>query len=357
MAYTGTYTISDLLASDAANQTIQEFGEETLAEIVQEDLRLLNERVNEQMSRYVQIVTRKEDRHARYGTSVDDQMTEVDEFGKVPTSKQQPGQTVGFPLRKYGFAVGWTRDYMLQATVQDLIVALTASQRAYVNRLQRELQRAIYLSTNYTYADRFVDKIDLAVKRLVNADGASIPNGPNGETFSGATHTHYTANSGWDNTALGSAVSDLTEHGHTSGVQMIINIANQAAVEALSDFTAYADPRLTYRATDTTTRTLDLNNIGNRAIGIFKEAEVWVKPWALASYALITAVDDPEKPLKMRQHNVSSVRGLRIAAQNETYPIRADEFEAYLGFGVWSRTNGVVHYAGSGTYADPTIAS
>jgi hypothetical protein len=351
----GTFTISDLQAVN--DVSILEFGEETIAEVVQRDLQRFNAQVDAALSLLADPITDKADRLARYGTSVNGDMVELDEMGRPAAKKSKPGVNVGFPLRKYGFAAGFTRDYMLQRTPADVAVVVTTAQKAYWRRIRLEIQRALHLSANYTFVDRFVDDVSLPVKRLVNADSAEIPDGPNGETFTAASHTHYDANNGWDNTALTTSIANLTEHGHTDNVVMAINKADESAVRALASFEAYLDPRVTHNtAANEAQSRLQMSNTGDRAIGIFGDAEVWVKPWAIDNYAIIFASGDAGKPLKFRQHNAPGMRGLRLAATIDDYPLRADIFEAYLGFGVWTRTNGVIHYAGGASWTDATIA-
>ena len=362
MSTTGTYTIGDLLI--IGNVNISEFGEDTVAEVLNRDIRLFNSRVVDMMSQLASPITELKDRLARYGTSIDGDMIELDEFGQPPAQKETVGVNVGFPLRKYGFAVGWTRDYMLNRTPADAAIATTNAQKAYLRALHKELRRAVFYSTNFDFIDKFTDKLSLPVKRFVNADGAAIPEGPNGETFDGSTHTHYLgATAAWSGASDAQRTADVTalidtvvEHGHVQGVRVYINKAQEVNVRALTGFSAYVDPRIVYRASDTPGRTLDLTNSGNRAIGIFEEAEVWVKPWIPANYIFCFATGS-ERPLKFRQHHIAGVRGLRVAFEMDDYPLRAELMETYFGFGTWTRTNGACLRTNDTSWADPTITS
>lgn len=353
MAHSGAYTIDDLL--DVRHQTVDEFGEDTVAEVVLEDLRILNEQIEEQLSFFAMPITEKADRQGIYGTSTSDEMVEIDELGRTTATKVLPGQTVGFPLRKYGRAVGFTRDYFANATVRDFVQHFVTLQKGYHTALQRQIREAIYTPTNSTWIDRFVDNVSLNVKAFLNADGADIPNGPNGETFDGSTLTHYLANNGWNNAFLIAAVDKLTDHGHTNYPVIIIHKSDQTTVEGLANFTKYADDRLIYVATDRTGRTLDRMNTGNRPIGIFHDAEVWVKPWGINDHPFIFDAASPEKPLKFRQHHVASLRGFRLAAQFDDYPLRCDIVEAYFGMAPWTRSNGVVVDFGAASYTKPSF--
>lgn len=357
-ANTGTHDIATLLA--ARFTSAAEFGIDTIARVLQADLQAWNAMVSEMVSDFCENTT---DRQRKYGTSVNGDMMEVDEYGRAPTQRALPGATVGFPLRLFQFNLGWTAKYLETATPADLATAQLNAQKAHWRAIQREIKKAVYLSSNYTFNDHLVDKIDLSVKRFVNADGAAIPDGPNGETFDGSSHTHYDANSGWSATVLTNSINDVIEHGHGGEVRVNINKGDETSVRALTGFTAYPDPRLVFPSlpassgttSNLTAQTLDISRLDNRAIGIFAGAEVWVKSWAIQNYAYISDVATPEKGLAFRQRTQTSLQGLRLAASLPDHPLYVDVMEAEFGIGVWTRTNGAVLYVGAGTYADPTI--
>jgi hypothetical protein len=134
-----------------------------------------------------------------------------------------------------------------------------------------------------------------------------------------------------------------------------VNFADVATVTALTGFVA-ATQQGVVQATSVATTVEGTNaaNQYNRFLGMYGASEVWVKPWAIANYAFTWDAADPVKSLAIRQDNVAN-QGLRIAAELDLYPLRADYYEADFGIGVWSRTNGAVLYFASGTYASPTI--
>lgn len=348
---TGTYDISTLLA--VRFQSAAQFGLDTIQRVLEADLQAHNAIVTQMVSDLCEVTT---DRQRKYGSSVAGEMVEVDEYGRSVTQNPVSGDTVGFPLKLFQFALGWTSKYLEVATPADLAEGTIAAEQAHLRAIQRELKRAIYLSANYTYNDHLVDRVDLAVKRFVNADGAKIPNGPNGETFDGATHTHYDGNAGLTAAVLSACISDVIEHGHGGAVKLAISKTNEAAVRALSGFTAYPDPRIVFRASDTPGQTLDISRLDNRAIGIFDGAEVWVKSWAIAGYAFAWDAASPKKPLAFRQRAQGSLQGLRIAAELSTFPLIAKYMEAEYGIGVCTRTNGAVLDFVNAAYTDPTIS-
>ncbi|MFZ6029958.1 MAG: hypothetical protein ACOYYS_19770 [Chloroflexota bacterium] len=348
---TGTYDISSLLA--VRFQSAVEFGLENIRRALENDIAAHNVIVNQMVSEMCEMTT---DRLRVYGTSADGEMIEVDEYGRAPTQATETGATAGFPLRLFQFNVGWTEKWLQTNSPADMATRLLSAQQAHLRAIQREIKRASYLSANYTFQDHLVDKADIPVKRFVNADGARIPNGPNGELYDGATHTHYDGIAALTAAALKSSINDVIEHGHGSAVRVAINKADETTVRALSGFVAYPDPRIIYRASDTPGQTLDISRLDNRAIGIFEGAEVWVKPWAIANYAFVWDAGTPNKPLAFRQRTATGLQGLRIAAQNSAYPLYAQFLEAEFGIGVWTRTNGAVLYFANAAYTDPTIS-
>lgn len=351
-ATTGTHTIEDLL--DVEHQSVAEFGLSTVEEVLQRDLQE-HRNLTEEMVQ--ELAEPTEDRQRIYGAGGNTEMEEVDEYGRGTTQEDHKSGEVAFPLRKFLHDVGWSDDYEVNATPADMAQAMLNAEKADVKKIREQMKRAIFLSSNYTYEDHLIDKVSLDVKRLLNADGAPIPEGPNGKTFNASTHTHYNAESGLSNGGLRDSVLDLTHHGHSDEVRMYINQADASAVKGLPDFKPLVDSRLTLRDDQNEPRQqLDVSMpSNNRPIGIFNAALVWIKPWVPENYQFITDVADEDKPLCYRQHENGSMQGLRLAAEIRDYPLNIDNMEHYFGFGVWTRTNGVVHYIGNGTYEDPSL--
>lgn len=355
---TGTHTVADL--QSITTQTAVDYGLDAINDVLQADLAAHNAVVD---SMVMDLAETSTDRERIYGASADATMLRSDEYDRGVTVKAGAGSNVGFPLYKFVKDVGWTRDYMLQATPAQIANTVLAIQTAHVRAIRAELQRAIFGATNYTVRDEFqAPQINLAVKRLVNADSASIPNGPNGETFNAATHTHYDFLDGASPTAaaLLALAEDVIEHGHGNRLVIAINRAAEAAVRLLTGFSPYLDPRLTLGTqANQATQRLDISRIDNRAIGLLGPAEVWVKSWVPAGYAFAYDAGSPMKPLVYRQHPVPGIRGLRVVAEIEDYPLYARVMDAYFGFGVYTRTNGaVLYYAGSASaYVEPTFSA
>lgn len=348
---TGTHDIAFLLATQ--NVTAIEFGLDRIQEILARELAAHNQIVTSLVGDLATFTT---DRQRRYGTSVNGDMYEVDEYGRAPTQRAQLGDTVGFPLKLFQYAIGWTQKWFDVHTPADMAIATQAAQRAHLRMYSREIKRAFMLSGNYTFNDFLVDHVDLSVKRLVNADSANIPEGPNSEVFDGTAHTHYIGEASLTAAFLTSLVNDVVEHGHGQRVMIAISKTDEAAVRALTGFVAYTDPRLVLQTTEAPAQRLDITRLDNRAIGIFAGGEVWVKSWMLANYIFVWDAGSPP-PLVVRQRTSTSMQGLRLAGTNRAFPLYAEYMEAEFGIAVWNRTNGAVLYFANATYADPTITS
>jgi len=351
----GTLDVGSLYAAN--NLTVAQVGVPVVAGMLKQDLAAHNLLMQDTVGAMAKPTT---ERVVPYGGARGGEMIEADEYGRVPTQKISGQSFAGLPLRKYQYALGWTEEFMLRKTPQELQTQQDAIKDAHMRAMTRDFKRALFLSTNYDWTDMFKDNMTLPVKRLANADGSIIPLGPNGETFDGSTHTHYTASSGLTAAALKAVADNVVEHGYSANVQVVINKADEATVRgfATTDFQPYTDPRIAYRVTDTTAKTLDLSRTDNRAIGILVKtgAEVWVKPWAIANYAVAWDAGAAEKPLAFRQDPSPGLQGLYIAAQFNAFPLTAEWMQAYFGFGVVNRLCAAVGYFGGATYTDPTIS-
>ncbi|HEU4588147.1 MAG TPA: hypothetical protein VFS11_05850 [Gemmatimonadales bacterium] len=349
---TGSLTITDLLANNQT--TARAFGMDTIIEVIRRDLETHNRLIDQAVSQFAEVST---DSLRMYGTSDNGEMQELDENGRATTQKITGGVNCGFPLRKYGYAFGGTRDFLEAATPRDIARRVIAAEKAHAKGVMRGLKRAVYTATNSTFTDRLqAPVVALPVRAFVNADSNDIPEGPNGQAFDGSSHTHYLGAASLSASTLLSLHDTVLEHGlGVSGkLVLVISATDRTAVEALTGFRAYPDPRVTYRATDTNTATIDLVKMDDLAIGTFHAAEVWVKPWAIANYVAALVLDADEKPLVMRTRPGGS--NLKLDAQIEAQPLQAEYATAHYGFGVWNRTAGGVLYFANATYASPTIS-
>lgn len=349
----GIYDIQSLLAIKF--QSVKAFGLNTIQDVIQRDLEMHNQLVTDMVGSLCETTT---DAQRTYGTSSQNSMQEVDEYGRANTVRMDVGDTVGFPLRRYQYALGWTADWFSKKTPGDMAQIVVDSEAAHKREIVTQIKRAIFLSSNYTFRDHLVDYVSLNVKRFVNADSARIPNGPYGLTFDGSTHTHYLGATSLSTTLMDAAILSLLEHGLGGNVKVAFNYANEAAVRGLTGFTPYLDQRIVTPASsrDVTNSTLNVTSLYDRAIGLYGAAEVVIKPWVPAGYFFMWDDNPSAKPLAFRQQEATDLQGLRIPATFDAFPLHAEYMQAEFGIGVWNRTNGVVgKFTASGsTYEDPT---
>ncbi len=350
----GTLSVTDLLA--ATGQTIANFGEDNAFQAINEGLAAHNRVVQSMVGELISVTS---ERLGRYGTVSDGEMIEIDEFGAPDTQKLAAGANVGWPLRKQSYAIQWTRTYMLTHTPAELAAQFDGAAAADIRRIRRDIARAWFTPTNnLTYVDALTDRAVLPIRAFLNADGAGIPYGPNGETFDGATHTHFLGTASLVAANVVSLIETVVEHGAGGAVRLYINRAQEAAVRAMANFVAYTDARIINGANVTSANgSLDQANLVNRAIGVFDSAEVWVKPWVPANYMAVADVSTPMKPLRLRTRT-GTLQGLgafRIEADHEHYPLRAQTMEREYGIAAWTRWNGAALQTNNATYTNPTI--
>lgn len=353
MPYGTLYTLDALKATSGA--TVAEIGEDQVFAGLETARQAHNRIFNEMMAEFVETGT---DMLRRWGGPDTMVMDELDQFGIPDAQKVTAGATVGFPLREYGVTVQWTRDYLEVTSASELASNFTAAMDGDLNRARINIKKALYTATdNLTYKDNKVYGYTLPLKALINADSDPIPAGPNGETFDGSTHTHYVGTASLVAADVVAVLELVLEHYSSGEPVLVINRAQEAAIRAMTaNFTAVTYANVIPATNANVGRgTQDAVQLYNRLIGFFNGAEVWVKPWAQASY-IFAYVRGAPKPLYMRIRNEN--RGqFRIVAELEAHPLRARALEREYGIGVWNRVNGAVLYTASGTYASPTITA
>lgn len=360
----GTLNTLDTLASNF--QTVAQYGEDRAYEDFARLLDAHNMLVNEMLNSFVNRTT---ERLARYGAGSIMNMEQLDENGSPHPQKVRAGSNVGFPLNLYGIGIQWNRKYFQNAKVAEFAGQITAMFAGDIANVAIQIKKALLTGTNYNSTDSLVDNLGntglgnnvlLPVKALVNADGAEIPVGPNGEVFLGS-HTHYLgATSGGTLAAadVTGLINTVVEH-FAAGTPMIyINRADEANFRALSGFVGYTDVRVVGATTapQAPGKPLSPTSIYNRAIGVYQGAEVWVKPWIPQWYIFCYLAGEPA-PLMMRERTPGS-GVLTLVAEEERHPLRAKMWEREFGIGVWNRTNGaVLYYNATGSYVAPTITT
>lgn len=346
----GTHDMNSLLAM--TNTTALEIGFDTTAQILAEDLANFNTQVDEMLADFVETT---QDRSRTYGASQDGAWYEADEYTRGPTQRATGGYPVGFPLKRFQTATGWTRDWIEAATGADIAQKQNTVKKGYVLKLRRDLATSVFNPTNYDFIDVFGKNVQtLKVKALINADSTAMQQGPNGEVFDGSTHTHYNANATLTAAAVQANIDDIVEHGFSS-VVTYINQANATAFAALTGFSPLLDVRQ-FNIADTTTfpnGQLEVQKLDNKQIGLFGGGPVWIKPWVPANYAVSFDTSTPVKPLVRRIRHINP--GVRTIATLGAHPLSAEYYEDHYGFGVWNRLAMAVLQFNNASYSAPTL--
>src|SRR6476469_8579681 len=113
----GTLSVLDTLAA-IQNTTVAIYGVNNAYEAISMALDAHNRLVNDMLTDLVEITT---DNLRSYGGGTSGRrMQELDEWGAPDTQKTTAGIDVGFPLRIYGDALGWTDTWMQAHSPADL---------------------------------------------------------------------------------------------------------------------------------------------------------------------------------------------------------------------------------------------
>lgn len=367
-------TLNPLLLSQAS---VLDFGEGQAYEAIAADLIAWNALIQEELAFLAEMT---DDVTRVYGGTQAGQMLEGDEFSDPDSQKVSQGYAISFPLRRGEYKVAFTRDYLATNSAAQLAAQYDAAKLGDLQRMQRKFQEAIFYPVSRpitlpngspnpnAYTERLVKPlISLPLFPFLNADGAPVPSGPNGETFDPATHTHYMA-SNWGaggSTAitrdgdLQAACNNLIEHKITGRLVIFINYAQAATVRAMPSFVPLVemDTRPGSDLTVSTLPALDPRNFNNRRIGTFLGFEVWIKPWIFPGFLVPMALGDSSgRPLVWRHRKNRLWADFTLFYKDDDAKLRADLMIRDGGCSVWQRHMGVVLYTLQATYTSPVPA-
>jgi hypothetical protein len=349
----GTMTTIDSLRY--SQSTVLNFGEDRVYDAVQREIDALNAQIAEATGAFVE---RTQDKLRRYGATTNMQMKPVGQGGIPPVQKAGiPANNLGFPLYNFALGIQWTKIAFKRLTVREVARQTDAATTADKRRVMYEFKNALFLPTNRTVRDELTEEsaLDIPVKALLNADGMTIPNGPDNEVFDGTVHTHYLFTAAFIAANLSSLIDTVVEHFADGEVQVYINRAQAPTVRGFTGFVPYDDARLLNRQT-----TLqagpggNLFRLNNQPIGYFGAAEVWIKPWVPANYVVCLNIGSTDKVLAWRTYDQGS-GNFGLVFQDENFPLRADFFAREFGIGANARHGAAVLYTGGGAYVAPTL--
>jgi hypothetical protein len=345
----GTLTTLDTLKS-LRNTTVAQYGEDRAYEAVAALLAAHNAIMNDMVQSLCEFTS---DRLNSYGGAAPGQMVETDEGGSPDVQKLGQGVDVGFPLKLFTYAIGWTRKYMQNKSVSEWAGQLEGALIAHRLMVESQIKKAFFNPVNnLAYKDKLVDGVTLPIRAFLNADGTEIPPDPYGQAFTPGSHTHYLGTASFIAANLSSLITAIREHYNVGSVQVNINQGLEGTVRGFSGFQSLVDNRIVQSQTTSYAQGMyDLMDIYNRQIGIFDGAAIFVKPWIPANYA--NAYNPSQnKPLKFRTRT-GAWTGLQLAADLADYPLYARFFEDELGIAPYERANGAALQTNNGTYSIP----
>lgn len=289
-------------------------------------------------------------------------MEEASEFGQ-PKLIRTERLARGFPLVHYDIGIGFTQEFLDDATSQEIRNVVLEAEEAWGRRRRQTLYEALFGSTN------FVDKDGISVVRLYNGDG-EVP--PEYESFThDGTHTHYLFSAG-----VAFAVADITameehllHHGYGDDLQggaggSLWLHAPRAAMQTIRGMTGFIPAASASVAQILGDSGVIVGQTGPSGTGIqgylgrFTIVEDLTIP---AGYLLGYATGgsfNPGNPVRMRQHANASARGLRLNPGRNDYPLQDSFYDGYVGAGIYNRGAAVVMYEDTGAgsaYVDPTF--
>jgi len=341
----GTLTTLDTVEA-ARNTTVFQFGMERIFDAIEAAFNAQNDQLVQQLYPLCNFTT---ERYVGTASPADDAIHhKIGEFGVPRPQKTVVGAALGFPMDDYGAALQWTRDYLRRRQASEFAAQVRNIMRGDRINVIKQIKNALFRATNFSFEDYLTDHVaNIPVKAIANADGFPLPVDPNGNTFNASTHTHLLGAAVAGTFAAAdatAAVETVLEHFNDGVAQIWLNRAQEVAMRAFTGFTPYVDSRITPATTATRADGVQLNPVRlyNRPIGIFNQAEVWIKPWMPASYMVTVMLRNPDQessilpPLGFREdQNVGG--DLQLVFDDERFPLQARAWMRRFGLGVWNR--------------------
>ena len=197
---------------------------------------------------------------------------------------------------------------------------------------------------------------------MANSDGATYP--PTFSSDAEAQDNHYLA-SGYANTAISATnnpfvtlKAEIVEHfTEATGVVALINSAQLA--EITTDLPSFVDaaPEGVIQGQDTAVATAAAGiNVPGTFVGTDTASGVRVyvndSGRIPASYIYAQAIGVP-KPLRRRVHVPANLRGFKLEAEEEHYPLFKRTFVDRFGYGVANRLSAAIMFVDAGAWANP----
>jgi hypothetical protein len=268
---------------------------------------------------------------------------------------------VAYPLKEFGDTITTTDVDFAYMTPQEYQAHIDGVITRSANTYRKEAMRRIFKNTTDTFTDQ--RNGSLTIQCLANGD--SVTYWPVHGSDTEATADHY-LESGYAASAISDTnnpvktMSDklILRYGRQTGgkpIVTLINSAQQAKIEALTNFRPYVPTAITPGA-NTDIVSADPIGVGE-TIGHINSSWVSVWDWIPENY-MVSIYLPAEKPLIERVDPAETGlgTGLQLVNRDTDYPIMFNEWRWRFGLGTRNRLNGVIMELGTGgTYTIPTI--
>jgi hypothetical protein len=353
--YTGVSTLSTLDANILASKALN-YGLDKINVEIEKSLSAYNDQVDEIMSDFAQNVNGVQDMVLE--VSDGGEMQELNELGEPVTKRDSRKLHVAFPLKRYGFAVGYTGAWLNRASVAEVNRKFMNAQIAHQKTLVGLASDAMMTSASSTVTDTWGNGNTITVQPFWN--GNDTPPANSAGTKFAKSHTHYNAvaaSGSPTNAEISALVNTVLEHDETEEVILVIHADNFAKVSALTDFTALTPIKLTNVISGTVDKETGTEDQSNRLCGYWKSMwPVYIKPYAVSGYVLCLNISSTlAKPLGYRQSSIATEKGLQKEVKSYADPMLVDQFISFDGFGVINRSAGAVLQLSATSYTDPTL--
>jgi hypothetical protein len=307
-----------------------------------------------------------------YGVFVQEQTTNHSERYYLPgggmmqsgTNRTRPGAVkptgywdVAYPIDQGDDQLAWDRITYAYMTAGQADAAIRGIAERYKNWKRNLILTALLHGATRTVNDQLWGS--LTIQPLANGDAVLYP--PVIGTATEATATNYVGSN-----YAASAISDtnnpfrdiikpkLRSRFGNGRIVAWINSNQTAKVSGLTSF-ASNPPQYVNVGANTATASADgaISGPGN-FIGATDNVAIFEWDWVPDGYIFAEDLDQPA-PLKQRVDVPAELRGFKLVAQQQEYPLNDSFWQAREGYGVGNRLNGVaVQLTASTSYTAPT---
>lgn len=300
---------------------------------------------------------------ARYTIGNASEMVAHTEYGRPdPERAERAGHML--PLRKWDKMLGWTRDYLEEARLDDLQADVSLVIEAAQNRWRKSLLTRLLKRGDESGAIVGLSSTGLSPGFATAAASTGvdfIPPSYAGLAFT-SDHEHYVGISGGAFTAavFTDARSELEEHGHEPPFEFIIGPSDEATVSGLTGFVSVNEALINQAITVASTTFTGAAIDGKRPIGAIEGFRIWVVPGVPQYYGFgwkSYGRNNPRNPLTVRlplNQRGPILRLIRDSNNPGIAPVQNLMSQMAFGVGVGDRTNGTARYVNNTTWADGT---